>query len=520
VKEIVLKNLPALIVLVPLLMGLVITIVGRKGRAHWLALLTAWAVFGLAGVLASEVLQSANGFISYTFGPWAEAVQLPSPAKAGAVAKPGIEYRVDQLNALFLLVVSGMTAIVLLGGRRSLKREIPEDRLHLFYGILLLCETGLLGITITGDAFNLYVLLEISSLTTYALVAMGKTKDKRALTASFHYLMLGTVGASLILIGIGYLFMVTGTLNMEEMARILAEEIPRKNKTVTTAFALLVAGFGLKAALFPLHAWLPNAYTYSPSVVSTFLASTATKVGLYAGLRFYFTIFGAEYTISTFANEALLFLACAAILHGSVMAIQQTNVKRLLAYSSVAQIGYLVIGFCLIDDRARPIQAGVTGSLLHVVNHAVVKGALFVAIGAVMYRAGDTKLEDLKGLSRKMPLTFAVFAIAGLSLIGVPLTGGFVSKWHLVSGAIAGGYYPVVAVILIGSLLAVVYVLRMIEPMVFGKPEEGAQVGQAPPSLILPAWILCGLSIYFGVHGGALRSLIEGAAKAISGGGS
>ncbi|MBL4848326.1 MAG: monovalent cation/H+ antiporter subunit D family protein [Planctomycetes bacterium] len=516
----VLRNLPALVVIVPLFMGLVTAILGRQGRAHWLALATAWVTFGLTGLLAYEVLQSPLGFVTYTFGPWADAVPLNLAARPGAVATPGIEYRVDHLNALFLVIVAGMTAIVILGARLSLKKEIPEDRRHVFYGVLLLCLTGLLGITITGDAFNLYVLLEISSLTAYALVAMGKSRDKRALTASFHYLLLGTVGASLILIGIGYLFMVTGTLNMTEMARILQEEIPRRNKTVSTAFALLLAGFGLKAALFPLHAWLPNAYTYSPSVVSTFLASTATKVGLYAGLRFYFTIFGADYTISTFANEALLFLACAAILHGSVMAIQQTNVKRLLAYSSVAQIGYLVIGFCLVDASGHPIESGVTGSLLHVANHAVVKGALFVAAGAVVYRCGAVHLDDLRGLARKMPLTFTAFAVGGLSLIGVPLTGGFISKWHIVSGAIEGGYYPVVAVILIGSLLAVVYVLRMIEPMVFGKPEEGPQVGEAPPSVILPAWILIGISIYFGVNGGALRELVEGAAKTIAGGGS
>lgn len=511
--EQVTRNLPALVVIVPLFMGLLTAIFGKGGRAYWLALATAWVVFAATGCLAYEVMSSPQGFVSYTFGPWAEAVQLPAPsATLGTHAKPGIEYRVDYLNALFLLVVSGMSALVLAGARLSLAKEIPADRRHLFYGVLLLCMTGLLGITITGDAFNLYVLLEISSLTTYALVAMGKGRDRRALTASYHYLILGTVGASLILIAIGYLFMVTGTLNMEEMAHAIQFTVKRGNRTVEVAFALLIAGLGLKMALFPLHAWLPDAYTYSPSVVTTFLASTATKVGLYAALRFYFTIFGREYTMGSFANEAMLLLACGAILHGSVMAIQQTNVKRLLAYSSVAQIGYLVVGICVGNVE------GLTGTLLHVVNHALVKGALFVAAGAVIYRCGGAQVSDLKGLARKMPLTFVAFAVGGLGLIGVPLTGGFISKWHLVGGAMAGGYWPAAVVILIGSVLAVIYVMRLVEPMVFGKPEEGPQVGEAPLSVILPAWVLCGLSIYMGTSGGVLRGLIEGAAKALGGG--
>lgn len=499
-------NLPALLVVAPLLAGLLTALLGRGRRAWFFACATTWALFGASAWLATLVLATDVGYLSYTFGNFTPKTL---PGVSGTVAV-GIEYRIDLLNALILVLVSGMSALVTPFARLTVEREIPHDRLHLFYAVYLLCITGLLGIAITGDAFNLYVLLEISSLTTYALVAMGKGRDKRALTAAFHYLVLGTVGASFLLLGIGYLFMVTGTLNMAEMAAQL-QTIPAGNRTVSTAYALIVVGLGLKMALFPLHAWLPNAYTYSPSAVSALLASTATKVGIYVALRFFFTIFGADRSLQGMAGEALRVFACLAILHGSLMAIQQTDVKRLLAYSSVAQIGYMVLGMCIGNEQA------LTGSLLHMVNHAMVKGALFIAIGAIVYRTGSSDLKALRGLSRRMPLTFAAVAVAGLGLIGVPLTGGFVSKWWLVSGALAKGQWPLACVILLGSVLAVVYVLRIVEPMIFASDDETADVSEVPPSLIVPAWILIGGSIYCGVYGGGVfRDVVVGAAQALA----
>jgi multicomponent Na+:H+ antiporter subunit D len=491
------QNAPALLVVLPLLAALLTALAGRGRRSWWIVAFTTWGIFGISLLIARQVLASETGYVSYSFGPWGTLIDMPG---VGPV-HPGIEYRIDGLNAIVLLVITTIAAVVSVFARLSVAKEIPADRHHFFYAVYLLCITGLLGITITGDAFNLYVLLEISSLTSYALVAMGKGRDKRALTASYHYLILGTVGASFILIAIGYLFMTTGTLNMAEMAAVLAKNPP--NRTVNTAFALLVVGLGLKMALFPVHAWLPNAYTYAPSAVTSLLASTATKVGIYVTLRFFFTIFGKDFLIRSFANEAMLFMGCAAIIHGSLMAIQQDNLKRLLAWSSVAQIGYMVVGLCLASER------GLTGTLLHIVNHALVKGALFIAVGALIYRTGSARIQDLQGLFKRMPLTAAAITVAGLGLIGMPLTGGFVSKWFLVGGAIERGLWPVAGVILIGSVLAVVYVMKLVEPMVFGKADEAQQVSEAPATLILPAWLLCAGSIYCGVYGAGLRELVE-----------
>lgn len=505
-----LDNLPALVVVFPLLAGLLVMVLGKQGRAWWLTCGAVWILFAACLWLGGLVLNAPEGFISYHFGGWTPRAV---PGAEGAVAI-GIEYRVDQLNAFILVLVSGVAAIVTPFARLSVARDIPADRLHVFYAVYLLCITGLLGIAITGDAFNLYVLLEISSLTTYILVAMGKQRDRRALTASYRYLILGTVGASFLLVGIGYLFMVTGTLNMAEMAQQLAllrEQGP--NRTVTTAFGLIVVGLGLKMALFPLHAWLPNAYTYAPAAVTALLASTATKVGIYVAFRFFFTIFGAEYSFGSATTDAMLLFACLAILHGSLMAIQQTDVKRLLAYSSVAQIGYMALGICIGNQQA------LTGGLLHMLNHALVKGALFIAVGAILYRTGSTHLDALKGLGRRMPLTSAAIVVAGLGLVGLPLTGGFISKWHLVSGALARGQWPVAVVVLFGSVLAVVYVMRIVEPLFFARTDEAPDVSEAPPSLVLPAWILALGSIYLGVYGkGLATDLIAAAAQSLAAG--
>jgi multicomponent Na+:H+ antiporter subunit D len=501
------RNLPALVVVFPLLAGLFVSLLGKRGRAFPMTVASTWAVFAMTLTLAGQVLAADGGAVSYTFGDW-QPVAVPGVEGTVPI---GIEYRIDAVNALVLLIVSGIAAVATPGAGKTVAREIPDDRHNVFYALYLLCITGLLGITITGDAFNLYVLLEISSLTTYALVAMGKESDRRALTASFHYLIMGTLGASFLLLGIGYLFMVTGTLNMADMSAVLAER--GIDRTVIVAFALIVVGLGIKMALFPLHQWLPNAYTYAPSAVTTLLASTATKVGIYVGLRFFFTIFRPA-GIENWAAEPIIFCACLAILFGSLRAIQQTNVKRLLAFSSVAQIGYMALGVALASPSA------LRGALLHLLNHAMIKGALFVAAGAVFYRVGSVRVQDLRGLCRTMPLTAATFIVAGLGLVGLPLTGGFVSKWFLVGGALEQARYGVAAIVLLGSVLAVVYVLKLVEPMVFANKGEGPDVGEAPLIVILPAWVLIAGSIYCGVSGGVHGPLIDQAVQALLGGAS
>ena len=472
-------NLPVLQIVVPLISAPLCLLLGRGALAWGLALLVSWASLIISGFLLHEVLVS--GPISYHLGDWAPPW--------------GIEYRVDVLNAFVLLIVAAVGAVVLPYARRSVAHELPESLHAGFYTALLLCLTGLLGVTITGDAFNLFVFLEISSLSSYVLIAMGR--NRRALTASFQYLVMGTIGATFIVIGIGLLYMATGTLNMADLgARIPALGA---NRTVLAGFAFLTVGATLKLALFPLHFWLPNAYTYAPSVVTGFLAATATKVSIYILLRFFFTIFGSHFSVEVTTLQGLIVpLAVVGVLVCSTVAIFQNNVKRMLAYSSVAQVGYMMIGVGFGS------VAGLTGGIVHLFNHAAMKGGLFLALGCVALKIGSVRIEEMAGLGRRMPLTMFAFVLGGLSLIGVPLTGGFISKWYLVQAAIEQGAWLVAAAILVGSLLAVVYVWRVVEVAYLRPPPDEvatAPVGaaEAPLSMLIPTWTLIAASIYFGV---------------------
>ncbi|WP_404378989.1 monovalent cation/H+ antiporter subunit D family protein [Caenispirillum salinarum] len=470
-----LPHLAALQVVIPLLAAPICMMLRRPGPAWGFATLVALTDFVISLVLLWQV--QTGGAFSYAIGNWA--------------APWGIEYRVDALAAYMLVIISAMGAAVMLFARRSIEAEIQHERIYLFYTCYLLCLTGLLGMVITGDAFNLFVFLEISSLSSYAMIAMGR--GRRALAASFHYLILGTVGATFYVIGIGLVYALTGTLNMADLSRLLPEAAGYR--TLEVALAFITVGVALKLALFPLHKWLPDAYSYAPSVVSAFLASTATKVALYVLIRLFFTVFGANYlTEGIPVAEVLLVTAIAAMFSGSAVAIWQADLKRSLAYSSVAQIGYMVLGVALIS------AAGMAAGLLHLFNHALMKACLFLALGAVFYRLKSVNIRDMEGIARQMPLTMGAFVVGGLSLIGVPLTAGFISKWYLMLASFQDGRWWLAVLIVLSSLLAVVYVWRVVEAAYLRPRPHGAPaVREAPVSLLAPLWGLALANIWFGL---------------------
>ncbi|MCK5275151.1 MAG: monovalent cation/H+ antiporter subunit D family protein [Alphaproteobacteria bacterium] len=487
-------HFPVLQIVLPLLLAPVCVLL-RGARLAWFTALTAsWAAFGIAVALLLDVL--AGGPISYAVGGWN--------------APWGIELRVDAANAFVLTIVAGIGAVVMIFARESVEHEIGNARAYLFYATYLLCLAGLLGVTITGDAFNLFVFLEISSLSSYVLISLGK--DRRALYAAYQYLILGTIGATFYLIGVGLLYQVTGTLNMLDLAQRL--EGQEGLRGVRVAFAFLTVGISLKLALFPLHFWLPNAYAYAPSAVTGFMAATATKVSIYVLLRVFFTIFGVEFSFGQMPlGEILMVLAVAAMFAASTVAIFQNNIKRMLAYSSVAQIGYIVLGIGMASVTG--VQAGV----LHLFNHALIKGGLFLAMGCIVYRIGSTHINDLAGLGKRMPWTAAAFVAGGLGLIGIPLTAGFISKWYLVLAALEKGWWWIAVLILLSSLLAVVYVWKVVEQMYLKPAGEGAGRTEAPLGLLVPTWILIIASIWFGIDTRLSAGAALEAAKTLLGAG-
>lgn len=448
----------------------------RSARAAWAITCVVSLTCFISALSVLSVVQDGTG-LSYALGGWAPPW--------------GIEYRIDALNAFVAVIVAGVASVVSVWARESVDKEIPRRQHYLFYGCFLLCLCGLQGITITGDAFNVFVFLEISSLAMYVLVGFGR--DRRAVLAAFHYLILGSIGGTFVLIGVGLLYQQTGTLNMSDLAERLPAILERRQ--VLVAFAFLTVGTCLKLALFPLHSWLPNAYTYAPSAVSAFVSATATKVMVYVFLRFTFSLFGTTFAFELLElGRPLMFLALAGIYAGSAVAIFQDNVKRLLAYSSIAQIGYIVLGVSAGGFY------GVAAAVLHLFNHAVIKGGLFLVMGNVAYSVGSTNLSDMSGLGRKMPWTAAAFVVGGLGLIGVPATVGFVTKWYLIVALLEGGWHVVAGMALASSLLAVAYVWRVVEVMYMQEPGENlANVKEAPASLLVPTWVLIGATVVFGV---------------------
>jgi len=501
-----------LLVVVPLIASTLLVFV-PSGRLSWLvsiastlmSLFFALVLLGLvqaSGALGTELARAgidtnleSVGVISYALGGWAP------PA--------GIEFRVDALNALVLLLVALIGFLASVFSWPTVNAEVRGEKQNLFYAAYLVCFSGLCGVAITGDAFNLFVFLEISSISTYVLVALGASRDRRALPAAFNYLIMGTIGATFYVIGVGFLYAATGTLNMDQLADMLPGLVG--NRTVQAGFAFIIIGLGLKAAMWPLHQWLPNAYAYAPSFVTTFLAATATKVALYALIRWLFTVFSPDFAFETASFEWIFApLAIAAMVVCSFQAVFQTDVRRTLAYSSVAQVGYMLLGVSLAT------VAGLSAGLFHLFNHALMKGGLFMAVAAVVLTYQGTTLKDFAGLGRSAPWTMTAFTICGLSLVGIPLTAGFQSKIALITATLESGWWWAAALIVFSSVLAVIYMGRILEAVFFKAPVNPRKVRkEAPLLLLMPLWVLALANLWIGLDAGFPLDLATNAAEAM-----
>ena len=491
-------QLPVLLVVIPMLAAPLCVLLHNRRLAYALTLAVCWTCFGISVFLLNSVLGLETGKIHYDLGGWAPPY--------------GIEYVVDYLSAFVMLFVSGFGALAITFAPRSIDVEIPKSKHYLFFATYMLCLTGLLGICITGDLFNVFVFLEISSLSSYAMISLGKSR--RSPLAAFQYLIMGSIGATFILIGIGLLYQMTGTLNMADIAdRVDTVSGPR---TVLVAFAFMTIGLCIKMAVFPLHTWLPNAYTHAPSVVTVFIAATSTKVSVYAVIRLIYQIYSPEFAFESVPmGQAIIGLSLIGIFVASIAAIFQDDIKRLLAYSSVAQIGYMLLGIGM------GTEAGLAAGIVHMFNHALIKGGLFMVVACFMLRLGSAKLEDLRGVGRTMPWTSLAWVLGGLGLIGVPVTCGFISKWMLLNAAIDSEHWPMAVLMLLSSLLAVVYVWKVVETLYFSetisKKAEAAR--EAPLSMLIPTYLVIAATIVFGVWTEYSASLAQLAAMTLTGGG-
>jgi len=477
---------PALLIIAPLLFAFLVSGMAwiRKGLCYPLAVVGSGLCAWFSVRLLVNVLQ--GGAVQYRLGGW----ETPW----------GIGYHVDTLNAMVLAVVSILVFINLLATRRSVAAEFPEKE-GAFYTLYLLFTVGLVGMVVTGDLFNLYVLLEVASLTSYALIALG---GPRAPLASLNYLFIGTIGGCFYLLGVGYLYIMTGSLNMSDVASLLPAIY--SSTAVWVAFAFCMVGIGVKMAFFPLHGWLPNAYTCAPSAVSSLIAPLMTKVMVYVMIRLMLSVFSIDFTLSILnLGDAMVWLSILAIVMGASLALAQKNLKRMFCYIIVSEIGYMVGGAWLGN------AAGMTGAILHILNDALMTITLFLAAGNIYYRINGLELHQLRGLFHRMPLTMACFVAAGLSIIGVPPTCGFFSKWYLITGALQAGEYGFVAALLFSSLVNVILFFRVIEISYYGDMQHAHVHGspsepgtEAPATMLAPLLIVSTGLVIIGMYTGTI----------------
>ncbi|MGC9444535.1 MAG: complex I subunit 5 family protein [Candidatus Methanospirareceae archaeon] len=477
--DVLIEQFPVLVVGISLLFAFTILVAGwlAKKSCCFISAATIFVQFIMALFILNHVLTVGN--IHYWLGGW--------------MPPWGIEYVVDALNAYILVILLFLALLCVMYSKRNIEHEMPQKIAH-YYVVFQLLITGLCGVTVTGDIFNLYVFVEIFSLAAYALIA---SRGKIALKASFTYLVMGSIGACFVLLGIGFLYSVTGTLNMHDLSLLLPPLYG--SRVVQAAFVFIFVGLGIKMALFPLHTWLPDAHAFAPAEISALLSGIIIEVSTYAFIRITFSVFTLDFVKLYFPITTLIsWVAAIAMIYGSVLAIAQYNLKRMLAYSSVANMGYIMLGVGLSTSTT----LGLTPALMHILNHGLMKACMFLVAGAFIYKFDLWEITDFRGLGRKMPYTSIAFILAALAMIGMPPSVGFVSKVYLAIACLEAGQFPFIALIFFSTLLMVFYFWRVIEYMYIrvGEEEEReVEIQEIPRSMLIPVVVFALLCFLVGI---------------------
>ena len=434
-------HIPILIIISPLLAAFLVLLT----RKYKIILATTSIIISIVFILTLSSRILSGDKVIYHLGGWRGPL--------------GISLMIDGLSFFFSLIVLGLGLLVII-------YSIPERHYgRTYYFLLLISLSSMIGISFTADIFNMYVFYELLSLVVYLLIAYNE--KGMALKASFNYLIMGGVGLSFFLLGIGFLYAMTGTLDISHIAERLPAAFDSSVKMVIMSFVLIATGIGIKIAVFPLHGWLPDAHSMAPSPVSALLSGITVEIGIYCLIRVIYNVFSTE-AFSIIINSShtiLIVLGVVTLLFGAGMALVQTDLKRLLAYSTINQIGIILIGLGI------GTELGLTGALFHVLNHAIMKSALFFCAGIMITEAGTREVQGLSGFIRQQPAIVFAFIIASLGMIGIPPTNGFVSKWLICLAAVEAGYTILAVIILIASAITAVYYFRVIQ-VLFSSPSK------------------------------------------------
>ena len=475
---------PALVVVLPLIVSAIIAFM-PSSRWPWIISMITLVVHLFISFELLSMVQT-SGVILYEFGNW----QPPW----------GIAFKIDGINIGLQIIFSSFVLITTFYSRKIFLSEIHPEDSGKAYSLWLLAVGSLNGIILTNDIFNLFVFLEISALSSISLIALGAGMNRKALLAAFNYLIIGAIGATFYVIGVGFAYSMTGTLNMSDLV-IQLSQYSTGQLAIFAGMSFMLIGLMVKSAVFPLHLWLPPAYSYAPSAVSTLFAALATKAILYFFVRLIYEVFTFyDHYLIIFLDYVLMPLSVTAIFVGTIIAIYQDDIKKLLAYSSIAQIGYITLAFSMND------QSGITAGFIHIFNHALIKGGLFMAVGYFAISSKDrVTLSSINGYGQKYPITSFALLICGVSLIGIPLTNGFVSKLYLFQALYYNHMFITIALIAISSALAVIYFWKIVESLWFSSIKTEAV--SEDPAIYIPLWIVAISIILFGVFSAPIVEL-------------
>lgn len=477
------EHFPAMAVMGLFLGAFLVEIFGSKNKTvrNILAVGTAAIAFAEIVALIKPVMIDGK-VISYWMGNW-------EPVNGYAI---GIGYEIDQLNLFFALLV---VSTFLFSGIYSLKYMERDHHLGHYYTLYLMLSGSVLGLVLTGDIFNMFVMIEIMTFACVALAAF-RSQQKGALEASFKYLVIGSMGSSFTLFGITLLYAQCHTLNMAQLSSILSTT---HTPTTTLALGMLVAGFGVKAYLVPFHTPAADSYTVAPASVSMMFSGMVNKAGVYGMIRLLYIIFRSM--DSTAVQTLLTVIGTVTMFVGVTMALSQHDFKRLLAFHSISQIGYVITAAGL------GTALGLTGGLFHAMNHTLFKGLLFLCAGAVFYATGSTNLDELGGLSKRMPKTTICFLVGAFSIAGLPPFNGFASKWMIYQATYEKavttghiGYALVTVVALVVSVMTLASFIKVTQAVFFGQtPMTCRKAKEVPFAMRLPMWIMSVLCLLTGV---------------------
>lgn len=472
---------------------------------------TTWNL--IYAIIANVCILAVLGLI-IAFNPSVQS-GIPADELAWNVGGPiGSTFKLDGLTWWLMLIFTILSSVVAIYSIRYMDHDDRIDRYYLLFLILL---AGMIGIAMAGDLFTLFVFWETMSIASYVLVAFRKEQPE-PIEAGIKYLFMSAFGSVILLFGLSLIYGVAGTLNFATLSTIIATKTAG---TLTAPYYIiivaLILGFGIKAAIVPLHTWLPDAHPAAPSGISAMLSGVVIMTGMYGMIYTLNTLFGFTNTL----GYVLLWVSIATMVVGNLLALRQNDIKRLLAFSTVLNVGFILFGLSmsLTGINADIASVGAQGAWYHVFTHSLGKGLAFLCAGAILYRFEERGLDKLEGIGKKMPMTLFALTLALLSLAGVPPLPGFWSKLNIVIAAVGSGsiqYFIGVALFLLSSVVSVVYYLIVLQRLWFKEPGEHLEgVKETPVEILVPLYVVVILMVVVSIIPGQFQDMASLAAAAL-----